>query len=211
MPSSQSTPSPLPFFTSLQLLSLPLSPLPCLLPGAHCPMSGGSWGTSSPKPWFSFPSLYHSDTDLSVGPPGGPSEDGGLPQPSPDDGGFKSRLESSIPNLDSAKDSDVTQETDSSDSEDQDWSPRVSPLERTEMVDDLRDQLYQGQKIVDMVLKQKRQLRAMILENVEGVLDTIAGDPYLLHQTRNYLDDLIIGFRGLASLDQTPGSLWFIL
>ena len=105
------------------------------------------------------------------------------------------------------EESDLTDTTDLDSSTEDTPLPRYGHLLRMDSVCDLRDGLLFDQRLYDVTLRQRDRLRVSVLNNVLQVLGTLAGDPYLLHQARDYLDDLITGLLGLPSRDQTPSAL----
>ena len=109
--------------------------------------------------------------------------------------------ESPIPNL---EESDVTNETVLSSGTEDSPLPSYDHNRRMVSVCDLRDKLLLYQEIYDLTLQQRCRLRVSVINNVQRVLSTLAGDPYLLHQAHC---DLIVGLRGLPSRDQTPSAL----
>ena len=116
-------------------------------------------------------------------------------------------IPSIVLDLADTEESDLTDSTDLDSSTEDTPDPRYGHLLRMDSVCDLRDGLLFDQRLYDVTLRQRDRLRVSVLANVQQVLGTLAGDPYLLHQARDYLDDLITGLLGLPSRDQTPSAL----
>ena len=146
-------------------------------------------------PGPSPPSLHHHHPDLPADPT--------VRYPAGDDGGYGSI----VLDLADTEESDLTDSTDLDSSTEDTPDPRDGHLLRMDSVCDLRDGFLFDQQLYDVTLRQRDRLRVSVLSNVRQVLGTLAGDPYLLHQARDYLDDLITGLLGLPSRDQTPSAL----
>ena len=104
------------------------------------------------------------------------------------------------------EESDLTDSTDLDSSTEDVPGPRDACLVRMESVCNLRDEFLFDRHLYEVTLGQRDRLRESVLSNVRQVLGTLAEDPWLLHQTRDYIDDLISGLLGLPSRDQTPSA-----
>ena len=140
------------------------------------------------------PSLHHHHPDLPADPT--------VRYPARDDGGYGSI----ILDLADTEESDLTDSTDLNSSTEDTPDPRDGRLLRMDSMCDLRDGFLSDRHLYEVTLRQRDRLRVSVLSNVRQVLGTLAEDPYLLHQARDYIDDLITGLLGLPSRDQTPSA-----
>ena len=138
--------------------------------------------------------MHHHHPDLPADPV--------VRYPARDDGGYGSI----VLDLADTEESDLTDSSDLDSSTEDTPDPRDGCLLRMDSMYDLRDGFLFDRHLYEVTLGQRDRLRESVLSNVRQVLGTLAEDPWLLHQARDYIDDLITGLLGLPSRDQTPSA-----
>lgn len=122
--------------------------------------------------------------------------------PAGDDGEYGSI----ILDLADTEESDLTDTTDLDSSTEDIPDPRDACLVRMKTMCNLQDEFLVDRHLYEVALRQRDSLRESVLSHVRQTLGLLAADSWLLHQTRDYVDDLITGLLGLPSRDQTPSA-----
>ena len=164
----------------------------------------------SQEPAVQEPEVHAEPEPRDVGPSPPPvhhhhpglSPDPVVRYPAGDDGEYGSI----ILDLADTEESDLTDTTDLDSSSEDIPDPRAACLVRMKTMCNLQDEFLVDRHLYEVALRQRDSLRESVLSHVRQTLGLLAADSWLLHQTRDYVDDLITGLLGLPSRDQTPSA-----